>query len=149
MPSVFRTAIERIDSKIRLINSSKIFAGLVVVVLNISSKYVNIGLSKSMESYLKHSFSRNIMVAAILWMGTRDIYTALLLTGLFVLFADFILNDDSSFCMIPEHIKQRHDKLANKPTDDEIKKAQDVLRRATIETNHTIQTEPNKVPLYV
>jgi hypothetical protein len=131
MDKFVKKTIAQVDTKIKLINSSKIFAGLVVVVLNISSKYVNIGLSKSMESYLKHSFSRNIMVAAILWMGTRDIYTTLLLTGIFVLFADFILNDESSMCLIPEHIKQQHDQMVDKPTDDEIKKARDVLQRAT------------------
>ena len=60
-----------------------------IITLNIVSKYVNIGLSKSMESYLKYTFSKQILVFAIAWMGTRDIYIALTLTIIFIILFDF------------------------------------------------------------
>ena len=36
------------------LNNSKFFAGLVMIMLNIGSKYITIELSKSQEQYLKN-----------------------------------------------------------------------------------------------
>ena len=37
------------------INNSKIFAGIIMIMLNIGSKYITIKLSKSQEEYFKNS----------------------------------------------------------------------------------------------
>ena len=91
-----------INQNIIAMNQSKIFAGLVIIVLNISSKFVTIKLSKSMEGYLKYTFSRDILVFAMAWMGTRDIYTALFITLLFSICSNFLFNENSGFCCLPE-----------------------------------------------
>jgi hypothetical protein len=91
-----------INQNVIAMNQSKIFAGLVIIVLNISSKFVTIKLSKSMEGYLKYTFSRDILVFAMAWMGTRDIYTALFITLLFSICSNFLFNENSGFCCLPE-----------------------------------------------
>ena len=78
-----RDMFSYIHQNILAMNQSKVFAGLVIIVLNISSKFVNIKLSKSLEGYLKYTFSRDILVFAMAWMGTRDIYTAVFITIVF------------------------------------------------------------------
>lgn len=98
----FRDMIIYINQNVLAMNQSKIFAGLVIIVLNVSSKFVNIKLSKSMEGYLKYTFSRDILVFAMAWMGTRDIYTALFITILFSICSNFLFNEDSKFCCLPE-----------------------------------------------
>jgi len=90
------------------INQSKMFAGFIIIILNVASKYVNIKLSKTVESYLKHTFSRDILVFAISWMGTRDIYIATTITIIFIIFVDFILNEESVFCCLPESFTDYH-----------------------------------------
>ena len=90
------------------INDSKIFAGMMIIILNIGSKYVNMRLPKPIEGYLKFTFSRNILVFAICWMGTRDILTALLITCLFIIIMDFVLNDESQYCCLPESFIDYH-----------------------------------------
>jgi hypothetical protein len=116
------------------LNQSKIFAGLMIIILNISSKYVNLKLSKTVESYLKHSFSRDILVFAISWMGTRDIYIAIIITTVFIIFIDFILNEDSSFCCLPESFTDYHisllDASKNQLSPEEIKQTEEVLEKA-------------------
>ena len=97
-----------INQNILAMNQSKIFAGLVIIVLNISSKFVTIKLSKPMEGYLKYTFSRDILVFAMAWMGTRDIYTALFITLLFALCANFLFNEQSRFCCLPESFITHH-----------------------------------------
>ena len=74
---------KNMDSQIQNLNNSKVFAGLMIITLNIASKFVNIKLGKTMERYLKYTFSKQILVFAIAWMGTRDIYIALTIVFFF------------------------------------------------------------------
>ena len=50
---------------VKNVNDSKLFAGLMIITLNIASKFVTIKLSKTMESYLKYTFSKQILIFAI------------------------------------------------------------------------------------
>jgi hypothetical protein len=88
------------------LNNSKFFAGIIMLTMNIGSKYITLELSKSQEDYVKYTLGRQILVFAILWMGTRDIVVALILTCVFVVFADYLLNDNSKFCVIPDKYKE-------------------------------------------
>jgi hypothetical protein len=124
-----------LDDQVTQLNQSKIFAGLMIIILNVSSKYVNLKLSKTMESYLKHTFNRDILVFAISWMGTRDIYIAFLIMIVFILFVDFIFNEESRYCCLPEYFTNYHvslleDASKNSLTSEEIKKAEEVLEKA-------------------
>jgi hypothetical protein len=116
---------------VKIMNSSKMFAGLVVITLNIASRFVTIKLSKSMESYLKFTFSRDVLVFCIVWMGSRDIYIAAAFTLLFTFIMDFLLNEESSYCILPETFTTYHTELLDgtAPTADEIKNAESVLER--------------------
>jgi len=106
-----------INQNVLAMNQSKLFAGLVIIVLNVSSKFVTIKLSKSMEGYLKYTFSRDILVFAMAWMGTRDIYTALFITLLFSLCANFFFNEQSGFCCLPESFIDKNAALFESPPD--------------------------------
>jgi len=132
-----KSMFDYLHSNIQRINDSKVFAGLMIITLNIVSKYVNIGLSKSMESYLKYTFSRQLLVFSIAWMGTRDIYIALFITFMFTLCAEYLFNDDSVFCILSEDFQDYHSTLTendvantDKVTDDDIQKAKNVLEKA-------------------
>jgi hypothetical protein len=113
-------------------NSSKIFAGIMILLLNITSKFVTIKLGKTMESYLKFTFSKQLLLFAMAWMGTRDIYTALIISIIFILLSDYLFHEDSPFCCLPESFKNYHLTLLenNEVTEDEIKKAKEVLAKA-------------------
>ena len=82
--------LKNIDKSVRDLNQSKIFAGLMIITLNISSRFVNLKLSKTMEAYLKYTFSKQILVFAIAWMGTRDIYVATFIVLLYTLCFEYL-----------------------------------------------------------
>ena len=128
----FNKIFSSLHDTVQNINGSKIFAGLIVVTLNIASKFVTIKLSKSMESYLKHTFSRDVLIFCIVWMGSREIYIAFFVTLLFILFMDFLFNDDSYYCILPESFKDYHISLLEDPVPsaEDIKNAENVLERA-------------------
>jgi hypothetical protein len=119
-----------LNDNITSLNNSKLFAGLMIITLNISSKFVSLKLSKTVESYLKYTFSRNILIFAISWMGTRDIYIATIITLLFILCVDFIFNEESIFCVLPEKFTNYHVSLIDDHVGDEdFKKAIDILEK--------------------
>jgi hypothetical protein len=124
--SLFNVVHNHVDT----VNNSKVFAGLMIIIINIASRFVNLKLSKNVELYLKHTFSKQILVFAIAWMGTRDIYIALLVTVSFIVLVDYLLNEESPFCCLPEAFTQYHLDLDSKVTEEEVKKAKEVLERA-------------------
>jgi hypothetical protein len=129
-----KTWLTLINDQVQVLNNSKIFAGIMIIILNIASRFVNIKLSKSMESYLKHTFSKQILVFAIAWMGSRDIYVALFITLLFVIFTEYILNENSMFCCLPESFQDYHINLDldgdGEISPEEIEKAEKIIEKA-------------------
>ena len=136
-----------IHAQIQTINNSKIFAGLMIIILNIASKFVNFRFSKSVERYLKYTFSKQILVFAIAWMGTRDIYVALLVTATFIICFDYICNEDSMFCCLPnsiiEHLKELDDE--NVVPEEDAKKAQEIVERYENQKRKKEGMEENKL----
>jgi hypothetical protein len=67
-------------------------------------------------------------------MATRNIYMALMLTAVFVILADFILNEKSKYCLLPnKFIKTRKaSEILNSKiiTDKEINDATELLEKA-------------------
>jgi hypothetical protein len=118
------------------LNNSKFFAGIMIILLNVASKFANFKLSKSMESYLKHTFSRLVLVFAIAWVGTRDIYTALIICLVFTVTMDFLFNEESRFCCLTESFKTHHESLVNdregasSDEEDHLQAAIDSLQKA-------------------
>jgi hypothetical protein len=127
-----------LQNQIQMLNNSKIFAGLMILTLNVASKFTTIHLSKTMESYLKYTFSRNVLIFVIAWMGTREISVALIITLCFIFAMDYLFNEESTFCIFPEsftdyHISLLEEKSKDKNkevTEEEIKKAEEVLEKA-------------------
>lgn len=128
--------LDYLHENIKRVNDSKIFAGLMIITLNIVSRFVTIKLSKSMESYLKYTFSKYVLVFTIAWMGTRDIYVASTIMMIYIIIMDYLLNDDSIFCILPEEFKNYHTELLENDgenedvSEEDIKKAEKLIERA-------------------
>lgn len=90
-----------LNHHILYLNNSKFFAGVIMILLNVGSKFIQIQFSKSTEEYMKWSVSKQLLIFAMAWMGTRDIYASLGLTGVFTILSDFLLNEESNLCIVP------------------------------------------------
>jgi len=97
--------LDNIRYQLHSLNTHPLFIGLMVIMLNIGSKYITIKLSKSQEQYIKNSLGRQFLIFAIMWSGTRDIVYAILLTGAFVAMADYLFNEDSNYCVVPQYLR--------------------------------------------
>ena len=127
------------------LNNSKFFAGVIMILLNIGSKFITIQFSKSTEEYMKYSVTKQLLVFAMAWMGTRDIYTALGLTAIFTILSDYLFNEESALCMVPHKYRVLHkivdtneDGVVSEP---ELSAAMAVLEKAKREKQRKEQKE--------
>lgn len=97
-----------LNNNIQTLNQSKFFAGMVMIMLNIGSKYITVKLSPSQEAYLRNFIARELIIFAVAWMGTRDIYMALLLTATFIILTQHLFNENSTVCVLPDTFKNYH-----------------------------------------
>ena len=103
--SLFMNFLGYINHHVMYLNNSKFFAGVVMILLNVGSKFVSIQFSKSTEEYLKFTLSKQLLVFAMAWMGTRDIYAALGLTAVFTILSEHLFNEESTMCIVPHHMR--------------------------------------------
>ena len=101
MYNIIYDSIAFVHNHIMFLNNSKFFAGVVMILLNVGSKFIAIQFSKSTEEYLKINVTKQLLVFAMAWMGTRDIYTALILTAVFTILSDHLFNEESPYCCVP------------------------------------------------
>ena len=118
-PVGFSWIIDFIHNHVMYLNNSKYFAGVVMILLNVGSKFISIQFSKSTEEYLKYSISKQLLVFSMAWMGTRDIYTALGLTAIFTVLSEYLLNEESACCVVPHKYRVLH-KLIDKNKDGNV-----------------------------
>jgi len=94
------------QSIIHPINSSKLFAGLLMIIMNIGSKYVEVKLTKTQEQALRNALCRELIIFCVAFLGTRDIVLSILMTAAFVILSNYIFNEQSQFCIMPERLKK-------------------------------------------
>jgi hypothetical protein len=137
-----------VNHHILYLNNSKFFAGVVMILLNIGSKFITIQFSKSTEEYLKWSVSKQLLVFAMAWMGTRDIYAALGLTAVFTILSDYIFNEESNLCIVPQKYRVLHKLVDTNEdgivTEPELSAAIAVLEKAKREKQRKEQKEAFK-----
>ena len=114
--SSFMSFLSYINHHVMYLNNSKFFAGVIMILLNVGSKFITIQFSKSTEEYMKYTLSKQILVFAMAWMGTRDIYAALGLTAVFTILSEHLFNEESSMCIVP-HKYRVLDKLIDTNDD--------------------------------
>jgi hypothetical protein len=137
-----------INHHIMYLNNSKFFAGVIMILLNVGSKFITIQFSKSTEEYMKWSVSKQLLVFAMAWMGTRDIYAALGLTAVFTILSEYLFNEESSLCIVPQKYRVL-EKLIDTDDDNvvselELSAAVAILEKAKREKRRKEQKEAFK-----
>jgi hypothetical protein len=136
------------------LNNSKFFAGIVMIMLNIGSKYITIKLSKSQEAYLRNTIARQMLIFSIIWMGTRDVLVSIGMTAAFSILTTHLFNEESSFCIIPHNLRKYEDLIYDDKdgyiTPEEVENATRILekvKKRERRRNHLRQLENFKSQL--
>ena len=132
--TIWSSASNYMSNTILSVNQSKIFAGIIMILINIGTKFISIKFSKSCEIYLQNAINKHILIFAMAWLGTRDIYTAFILSTGFILLSDYFFNEESNMCVIPEKYRVLHTLIDTNSdgdlSDTEIAAAVAILEKA-------------------
>ena len=127
------------------LNNNKLLIGVSLILINIGSKYVEMNFSKTQEEALRNGLGRELLIFAILFIGTRDILIAFFLTIMFMLLSNYLFNENCKYCIIPNSLHKINSLIdRNKEgmvTPDEEKKALDTLNRVADQKKYKQQTE--------
>jgi len=134
MPPKTIGILDYIHYNVMTLNNSKYFAGLSMIMLNLGSRFITIEFSETQKAFFQNKLFRQVLIFSIAWMGTRDIYTGLILTAVFTILADHLLNEDSKLCILPVHMKilKKNIDINNdgKLSDEEINRAINILKKS-------------------
>jgi hypothetical protein len=100
--------MDRIHKAVSTLNKSKYFTGIMMIMLNIGSKYITVKLSKSQEAFVRNYIIRELLIFSVCWMGTRDIYISIIITAAFFVLTEHLFNEESKYCVLPEKYKKFH-----------------------------------------
>jgi len=130
-----KSKLDILHNAVYSLNNSKIFAGVIMLMMNIGSRYIQVKFSKSQEAFMKNYIVREVLIFAVCWMATRDLYLSIILTVSFFILSEHLFNEESKFCVLPTKFRKFH--LSDLDTDGdgeisqkEINDAVEVLKKA-------------------
>ena len=102
------------------LNNSKYFAGIMMILLNLISKYISLELSETQEEFLNNIIIRRIAIFTIVFVATKDIIISFIITACFIIIVSGLFNENSKYCLIRK--KNRKSRLISKLDLEKAKK---------------------------
>lgn len=128
------SVIKLVSSSIESLNESKFFAAIIMLILNIGSKYITVEFSESQEAYLRNAIGHQLLIFAICFVATKDMVMSVILTAAFTILSDHLFNENSKYCVLPESFKKFKDVLDEdgdgKISEEELANALKILTSA-------------------
>ena len=76
------------------ISTSKILLGIFMIFMYIGSRYIELRLTNGQEMILKN-IAREVLIFTISFIATKDLLTSFAITAVFIILAQYILNQYS------------------------------------------------------
>ena len=83
------------------LSGNKYILGLMILLINLGARYIGNEVSEFMHKVLNHKFARRFLIFLVLWMGTRDLVVAGVITISFIILVNTIFNENSDYCILP------------------------------------------------
>jgi len=83
------------------LSGNKYILGLMILLINLGARYIGNEVGEFMHKVLNHKFARRFLIFLVIWMGTRDLVVALVITICFILLVNTLFNENSDYCILP------------------------------------------------
>ena len=117
------------------LNNSKYFSGIVMILLNIGSKYVSLELSEAQQQFLNHPIIRKLLVFTIFFVATKDIVVSVILSTIFIIFVCGIFHEDSRLCVFKNVLKSFCEKRKVVINKEDYEKAKKIISKYESQQN--------------
>lgn len=91
--------INPIEQVFLAFNTNPYFIGLMMLLLNLGGRFIGMEISKEQERIFQHPWVRRALIFTVLFVATRNIFVALIMTFLVLLLLSFLLNENSDLCL--------------------------------------------------
>jgi len=82
--------LHHVQHAVGVLNQNTMFAGIMLLILNVGSRYIVHEFSSNEEEYGQNIFIRRLAVFAVCFVGTKDMLTSIILTAGFVILSSGI-----------------------------------------------------------
>ena len=107
--------------KLSDLNNNKYFTGIMILVLNLGSRFLVMELSETQEQLLSNKIIRRFIVFTVVFVATKDIYVSLIITAIFIVLVSGLFNENNKYCIVTKPVISHVSK-------DEYKEAQKIIK---------------------
>ena len=95
-PSVL---INPLEQTFMAINTNPYFIGLMMLLLNLGGRFLGMEISKEQEKLFQNPWVRRGLVFTVLFVATRNVFVAAIMTIFVLLIMSFLFNENSDLCL--------------------------------------------------
>ncbi len=77
------------------LNTNPYFIGLMMLLLNLGGRFIGMEISKEQEKVFTHPWVRRALIFTVLFVATRNIFVAFIMTIFVLLLISFLFNENS------------------------------------------------------
>jgi hypothetical protein len=120
-----------LDSIFFILNNNNYFIGLMMILLNLGTKYLMQEFGMVIDYIFNQKLIRRLVLFTVFFVATRNIKVSIILTGIIIILTMELFNEKSQNCILP---KKWLEKFTNKDkfSKDEINNAIYILKKSKI-----------------
>lgn len=80
-------------------NTSPYFIGLMMLTMNLGSRFLSLEMSKGQEAFFAHPWIRRFLIFVVFFIGTRNIWAAFWMAFIAIALIGYLFNENSSLCL--------------------------------------------------
>lgn len=88
-------AINPLEHAFMAINTNPYFIGLMMLLLNLGGRFLGLEISKEQEKLFQNPWIRRALFFTVLFVATRNVFVAAIMTIFVLLFMSFLFNENS------------------------------------------------------
>lgn len=120
------------------LNNNSYFVGIMMILLNLSAKYIMMDFGIIIDYIFRIKLIRRIMLFTIFFTATRNIKVSIILTGLVIILTMELFNEKSKNCILPksfiDFMNKEKEEERKKNKEEEIKNSINILKKYKILT---------------
>jgi hypothetical protein len=102
MPAAMITSESGVMGVLSSLGGNKFFVAFLMILMNLSGRYLDFEMLPFQKEFLQSSMIRRIVIFAVAFMATRDVFAALIVASLFIIIVFHLCNTRSPYCVLPE-----------------------------------------------
>jgi hypothetical protein len=116
-----------LEGIIMSINTNPYFIGLMMLLLNLGGRFLGMEISKEQEKFFQQPWVRRALIFTVLFVATRNVIVAFIMTIFVVLIMTVLLNENSAFYLgMPVQVEAPKEGQVGLSPEE-----QDILRKLT------------------